>query len=83
MSYNIFVETDKKIDWEKLNKKLYRPRTPIEYVPTKNIGIKAWEELKFAINIFQSEYKFDLYDMFYGEKIDDNLLSKIKTNIQL
>lgn len=99
MAYNIYAETSKKIDWVAINQKLmtYKlieyvpmPGLGIEggdalgiSIPSKNLGNTAWEELKNVIGLLHSEYKFNLYDMYYGESIDSQLLSKIKENIAI
>lgn len=97
MVYNIFGETDKKIKWEELHKKVM-PKELVEYIPmpgkginggdaigicipSKNIGNKAWKELEAIVDILGVEYQFNLYDMFYGAKIDSELLKKIKENL--
>ncbi len=97
MAYNIYAETNKKIDWMEINQKLMAhklieyvpmPEMGIEYgdaigisIPSKNLGIKAWNELEGVISLLETEYKFNLYDMYYGEKITFQLLNKIKGNI--
>lgn len=50
-------------------------------IPSKNANKKAWEELKKIIYILINDYKFELYDMYYGVKIDDSNLDRIKNNI--
>jgi len=99
MAYNIFVETDKQVDWEELHQKVM-PKILVEYIPmpqngknggdalgisipSKNVGVKAWEELKNTIDILKTDYGFDLYDMFYGAKIDSELLGKVKQNLTI
>lgn len=99
MSYNIFAETDKKIDWEKLNDRVVIQMF-IEYfpmqgmginggdalgisIPSKNIKNGVWEELKIAIDILKNEFQFDLYDMYYGAKIDSKLMDNIKKNLSI
>ena len=97
MAYNIFAETNRKIKWEELNKRLVMNRL-LEYVPmpgmgidggdalgisipSKNIRNETWAELKMAIEILGNEFQLDLYDMYYGEKIDSKFMVKLKENL--
>ncbi len=97
MSYNIFAETNNKINWEELNRKV-SPQISIEYVPMPGMGISGgdavgisipsknirnglWEELKRVITILNDEFHLDLYDMYYGTKIDTKNMDKIKENL--
>jgi hypothetical protein len=51
-------------------------------VPSKNSGIDAWEELKPVISMLESsQFQFTLYDMYYGAKLDSEMLKKIRENI--
>jgi len=94
MGYNIFAQTDKKVNWEELNQKLM-PIKLLEFIPmvakginggdaigisipSKNCCVNAWEELKAAVVVLVDNYQFELYDMYYGEKIDEEMLYKIK-----
>lgn len=97
MAYNIFAETNKKINWEELNQRVV-VKMFIEYfpmpgmginggdalgisIPSKNLRNGTWEELKRVIEILEIEFQFDLYDMYYGLKIDSKLMDKIKENL--
>lgn len=94
MAYNIFGETGKQINWEELHKKItpkvFIEYVPMPgkgvnggdaigiSIPSKNFGNKAWEELKDAVFILAVQYRFKLYDMYYGTEIESGLLNKIK-----
>jgi hypothetical protein len=97
MSYNIFAETDKKINWEELYKEMM-PQILVEYVPmpniginggdalgisipSKNVGIEAWEKLELIMNVLIEKYQFDLYDMYNGVRINKDSFNKIKENL--
>jgi hypothetical protein len=97
MAYNIFAETDKKINWEELHQKIM-PQKMVEYVPmpgmgvnggdamglsipSKNSGKNAWKELKSLIYVLEIQFQFTLYDMYYGARLDSVVLNKIKENL--
>lgn len=97
MSYNIFAETNKRIDWEELNKRVVLQMF-IEYIPmpgmgnnggdalgisipSRNLRNGTWEELKRAMEILKTEFQFELYDMYLGTKIDSKVMDKIKQNL--
>lgn len=98
MAYNIFAETNKKIDWSELNKRIVFNRL-LEYIPMPGMGVNGgdalgisipsknlrngtWEELKMTIGILNNEFQFDLYDMYYGEKIDSKFMAKLRKNLE-
>lgn len=97
MAYNIFAEADKKINWEELHQKItpielveYVPMPNMGIdggdalgisIPSKNIGELAWEELRAAIEILMDEFHLNLYDMYYGIRIDSKVLIKIRENL--
>ncbi len=97
MSYNLFCETNKIIQWEHLNSRV-QSFTTAEYVPMpgmgidggdalgisiplKNTGVKAWKEINEIIKILQTEFNFVIYDMYYGELVELNNMEKIKEAI--
>lgn len=97
MSYNIFAETSKKLNWEELNQRVVLQMF-LEYIPMPGMGINGgdalgicipsknikkgtWEEFKRAVEILNTEFQFDLYDMYYGAKIDTKIMDKIKENL--
>jgi len=99
MSYNILAQIDKKVDWKELNQKVMPVRflefVPMIgkginggdaigiSIPAKNSCIEAWEELKAIVYILANDYQFELYDLYHGAKIDDELLNQIKEQLIL
>lgn len=97
MGYNLIAETDKPIKWDEIHSRIMPQKLieciPMPYmgynggdalgisIPSKNASIKAYNELEILIKILITEYKFSIYDLYSGEKVDNTNLSIIKANL--
>lgn len=93
MSYNLLCESNRKIDWKRINEQLKSIRM-VEFVPIpaqtdsiglsipiKNVGEATWEELCLVLRLFINEYHFSVYELYSGNQITMDNIIQIKKQV--
>lgn len=97
MAYHLMCESSKKIDWKEMNTYTSRltavevlpmPGLGVDggdaigvCVPLKNVGKKAWREMKALLRTLLKIPQLCIYEMYSGKQITKRNMHELKSQI--
>jgi len=96
MAYNFLCETTTEPNWEKLNKLIKKCNQLESFpilesldgkfglaisLPMKNAGTSAYKQFVYIQKLLTKNFKFTVYDMYFGKEVDKEHIKVIKREI--
>lgn len=97
MSYNFLAEAADKIDWRALNQSLIIGKSieyiPMPgrgksggdalgfSIPSCKRSYDTWGEVMFLFTLLNQSFNMEIYDLYFGIKVEDAALHGIKENL--